>query len=128
MVTDNEEWVLSKSGKSVIRKSILITTPKALNELKTILEDQPFRNACVTCRKARGKRWRITKVVFTHLSGDVLLESGRGFALLTQRGEEKLYATLDPIANDISRVVGVPGHVTLKAIMAQQPLGIEDVW
>jgi hypothetical protein len=120
-------WPLSSSGKYRIRKGVVFTTPKTLNELRTMLSVVPFRDACVTCNKARGEKWRITKIVFTHLSGDALLESGEGFVLLTQRGEEKLYATLDPIGNDFSRVIGIPGYVTLKAVIAQQPRSLEDV-
>ena len=98
-----------------ISKGGSITTPKTLNELRIMMSAIPFRDACVTCNKASGRKWRIAKIVFTDFQGGVLLGSGKGFALMTQRGKEKLYATLDPIVNDINGVIGIAGYVMIKA-------------
>jgi hypothetical protein len=102
---------------------------KTLNELRIMVSAIPFtpsegdlkigkiptRDAHITCRKADGEKWRVDVFQFADAWGKIFLYKADPFEpiLLTQRGEEKKYATLDPIVNDFYRVIDGNGTVHL---------------
>jgi len=103
--------------------------PVTLNELRIMISAIPFtasegdikvgkipyRHAHVICRKADGEKWRIDGFYFVDDWDTLFLRSIDPFEpiLLTQRGEEKLYAALEPIVNDFYRIIDGNGQVNL---------------
>jgi len=109
--------------------TVIVHGAKTLNELRIMVSAIPFtpsehdhligkiptRDAHIVCRKDDDDKWRVDVFQFVDYLGKIFLYKADLVKpiLLTQRGDEKKYATLDPIVNDFYRVIDGNGTVHL---------------